>query len=135
MEVIVVKKGETCSLNPTDEKSVLRSAPPLGHIDHLINPAAVWRICRRGNKVGWSGQYKGKTDSRCSIKQRANKKCVRDGCAVSYKCQKHHFPGSEIATELARWDVVTEACSAELRRKRDTLYSTCACFNNESVAS
>lgn len=59
--------------------------PASGHIDHFINGAAgaVWWIYHCGNRVGHAGQSKGKTDSSRSIKQRANNKCVRDGCAAA----------------------------------------------------
>lgn len=45
--------------------------------------ASVWWMHHCGNRGGPAGQWKGKTDSSRSIKQRANNKCVRDGCAAA----------------------------------------------------
>lgn len=93
-------------------KSVPLSVPPSGHIDRLINRAAgaVWRINRRGNRVCHAGQHMGKTDSSRSIKQRANNKCVRDGCATAINVKSIISRGgrSRITADLSRRDVMTE---------------------------
>lgn len=84
--------------------------PASGHIDRLINPSAgaVWRIYRRGNRVGHAGQWKGKTDSSRSIKQRANNKCVRDGCAAAINVKSIISQGARRSDHNRALHVMTE---------------------------
>lgn len=57
------------------------AASRTGHMDgHTVS--GCW-MHRCGNRGGHAGQRRGKTDSSHSIKQRANNKCVRDGCAAA----------------------------------------------------